>query len=74
MTVMVMTGFRVSGNDTLNSGEGTNRLIGGVGDDVFRINPGDHSETTDFGTGQDVLEFRMGLFVINLMVSGMINV
>ena len=60
------------GNDTLNGGSGNDRLIGrddddiltgGSGNDLFRFRPFDGSDTiTDFGTGDDRLQFEFGLF------------
>ena len=60
------------GNDTLNGGSGNDRLIGrddddiltgGSGNDLFRFEPFDGSDTiTDFGTGDDRLQFEFGLF------------
>ena len=50
-------------DDTLDGGEGNDTLTGGPGNDLFRFEPGDGSDTiTDFGTGNNRLEFREGLF------------
>ena len=52
-----------SGNDRLNGGGGDDTLIGGNGNDLFRFGPFDGSDTiTDFGTGDDRLQFEFGLF------------
>ena len=52
-----------SGNDRLNGGGGDDTLIGGNGNDLFRFGPFDGSDTiTDFGTGDDRLQFELGLF------------
>ena len=50
-------------DDTLDGGEGNDTLTGGSGNDLFRFEPFDGSDTiTDFGTGNNRLEFREGLF------------
>jgi Ca2+-binding RTX toxin-like protein len=50
-------------NDTLAGGAGNDILSGGAGNDtfVFRANPGQDT-ITDFTAGQDILEFRDGIF------------
>ena len=52
------------GNDRLEGQNGDDILIGGMGNDVFRFQSGfDGSDRiTDFGTGNDRLEFGGGLF------------
>ena len=50
-------------DDTLDGGEGNDTLTGGNGNDLFRFEPFDGSDTiTDFGTGDDRLVFEDGLF------------
>ena len=51
------------GDDVLYGQEGDDRLTGGSGNDLFRFGRFDGSDTiTDFGTGDDRLEFGGGLF------------
>ena len=50
-------------DDTLDGGEGNDTLTGSNGNDLFRFEPFDGSDTiTDFGTGDDRLVFEDGLF------------
>ena len=51
------------GNDRLEGQNGDDILIGGSGNDLFLFRPDEGSDTiTDFGTGNDRLEFGGGLF------------
>ena len=51
------------GNDELNGNLGDDRLTGGTGNDLFLFRPDEGSDTiTDFGNGNDRLEFGGGLF------------
>ena len=51
------------GDDRLDGGDGNDTLTGRAGNDLFRFEPDDGSDTiTDFGTGDDQLEFGGGLF------------
>ena len=50
-------------DDTLDGGEGNDTLTGSNGNDLFRFEPFDGSDTiTDFGMGDDRLVFEDGLF------------
>ena len=52
-----------SGNDRLNGGDDDDILTGGSGNDLFRFRPDNGSDRiTDFGTGNDRLQFEDGLF------------
>ena len=52
-----------SGNDRLNGRDDDDILVGGTGNDVFRFEPFDGSDRiTDFGNGNDRLQFERGLF------------
>ena len=47
----------------LDGGDGNDTLTGRAGNDLFRFEPDDGSDTiTDFGTGDDRLQFELGLF------------
>ena len=50
-------------DDTLDGGEGNDTLTGGSGNDLFRFRPDNGSDRiTDFDTGDDRLQFELGLF------------